>query len=158
MARILHEIHGNGNSVAGREGMMQRAHEISRGTFLKALGALAAAPLLAGARAARKPFDHPEPREGITSEHVLPDSKLPDRKRVRGVYAFARQFPALFDGVFCACRCRDSMGHRSLLACYESDQATGCQGCIEEGELVGKLAGQGRSLAEIRRAIDTAWG
>ncbi|MDB4907697.1 MAG: hypothetical protein JWO05_2481 [Gemmatimonadetes bacterium] len=140
---------------------MQHADRISRGAFLKSLGALVVAPMLPAARArpgTPKPFDHPEPREGITAEHVLPDAKLPDRKRVRGVYAFARQYPVLFDGVFCACRCRDSMGHRSLLACYESDQATGCNGCIEEGELVGKLAGQGKALADIRRAIDSAWG
>jgi hypothetical protein len=44
--------------------------------------------------------------------------------------------------------------HRSLLSCYETEQPTGCWSCREAGEYVGKLAKEGKSLAEIRAAVD----
>jgi hypothetical protein len=104
-----------------------------------------------------KPHEHPDPRPGITSEHVLPDEKLAKAKRKKGVheaYTAAREHPEVFDGLFCACECRDSMNHRSLLSCYESEQPMGCGACQEEAMLVGKLVKEGKGLAEIREAVD----
>jgi hypothetical protein len=101
------------------------------------------------------PFEHPEPRPGVTAEHVLPLEKLPPkRKRVVAAYGYARAYPSMFDGIYCTCDCRDSMHHRSLLSCYESDQPTGCGACLEVAALVGELAEKGQSLAEIRKAVD----
>ena len=77
---------------------------------------------------------------------------------MREAYAAARTHPAVFDGVFCACGCDKSMNHRSLLSCFESRQALGCMACREEGELVGRLAGDGKTLEEIRRAVDIEFG
>ena len=105
-----------------------------------------------------KPFEHPDPRPGITGEHVLPVEKLGKKKSVRESFEAARTYPEIFDGLFCACDCKGSMGHRSLLACYESEQPIGCMGCREEAELVGKLAKEGKSLAEIRVAVDKEYG
>lgn len=99
-------------------------------------------------------FPHPEPRAGVTAELVLPESDLPDRRRVREAYAAARTHPELFDGVYCACRCDKSMEHRSLLSCFESRQPIGCMACRDEAELVARLARDGRTLEEIRRAVD----
>jgi len=98
--------------------------------------------------------EHPEPRPGITSEHVLPDDKLPDKPAVRRAYQAARDYPAIFDGIYCPCGCRDVLHHRSLLSCYETEQPTGCWSCREAGEYVGTLAKDGKSLAEIRAAVD----
>ena len=97
---------------------------------------------------------HPEPRPGITAENVLAESEVGERRRVREAYAAARAHPELFDGVYCACECDKSMGHRSLLSCFESRQAIGCTACREEAELVGRLARDGKTLDEIRRAVD----
>jgi hypothetical protein len=102
----------------------------------------------------RAGFPHPEPRPGVTADHVLAESELGDRRRVRDAYAAARSHPELFDGVYCACECDKSMGHRSLLSCFESRQAIGCMACREEGELVGRLASDGKTLEEIRLAVD----
>lgn len=77
-----------------------------------------------------------------------------DRRRVREAYAAARTHPELFDGVYCACECDKSMGHRSLLSCFESRQAIGCMACREEAELVGRMARDGKTLDEIRLAVD----
>ena len=64
----------------------------------------------------------------------------------------------IFDGIFCPCDCKDSLGHRSLLSCFESKQPTGCMGCQEASEFVGKLAKEGKSLRDIRDAVDKKWG
>jgi hypothetical protein len=73
---------------------------------------------------------------------------------VREAYEAARTHPEIFDGLYCACECDKSMGHRSLLSCFESRQAIGCMACREEAELVGRLAKDGKTLAEIRHAVD----
>jgi hypothetical protein len=106
----------------------------------------------------RKGFPHPDPRPGITGENVLSESDISERRRVREAYAAARTHPELFDGVYCACECDKSMGHRSLLSCFESRQAIGCMACREEAELVARLARDGKSLAEIRLAVDEEFG
>ena len=103
-------------------------------------------------------FPHPEPREGVTAEHVIGESELGRKRKVLASYAAARAHPELFDGLYCACRCRDSLQHRSLLGCFESRQPTGCMGCQEEAMLVDKMARDGKTLAEIRAAVDEEWG
>jgi len=107
-----------------------------------------------------KPLPHPDPRPGITGEHVLSHDQLGKRKdTVYDAYDFARTYPEIFDGIYCICHCdKGKAGHRSLLACYESTQPTGCGTCQEEGEFVGKLAAEGKSLGEIRSAVDKEYG
>jgi hypothetical protein len=48
--------------------------------------------------------------------------------------------------------------HRSLLACCETKQPTGCVGCQQQAHLAGRLADDGKSLAEIRIAFDKEYG
>jgi hypothetical protein len=103
----------------------------------------------------RRPgFPHPDPRPGVTGEHVLPESEVEGRRRIREAYAAAREHPELFDGVYCACRCDKTMNHRSLLSCFETRQPIGCAACREEAELVARLARDGKTLEEIRLAVD----
>src|SRR5215210_6508248 len=75
-----------------------------------------------------KPFTHPDPRPGVTGEQVLTREKLGKRsKKVYAAYDAARTHPGIFDGIYCSCDCaKGNNGHRSLLACYESMQPTGC--------------------------------
>jgi hypothetical protein len=97
--------------------------------------------------------EHPDPRPGITGEHVLPASGFKN-KRVALAYDHAREVPEILDGLYCHCNCAHAMGHRSLLSCFEGDQAAGCMTCREQGELAYKLARDGKSLADIRLAVD----
>ena len=133
---------------------------ISRRTALGRMAGLFAASVVAPAafdpRGIREGLAHPDPRPGITAEKVLPDDKIPDRKRVREAFAAAREFPELFDGICCACGCEKE--HRSLLTCFESAQPTGCGGCQEEAMLVFRMAKEGKTLDDIRKAIDKKWG
>ena len=105
-----------------------------------------------------KPFPHPDPRPGITAANVVAVGDLPDKKRVRESYDIARSYPEILDGIYCPCECSESLHHRSLLSCFESRQPTGCWGCQEAAEFVGPLAKQGKTLAEIREAVDKKFG
>jgi hypothetical protein len=137
--------------------MTRLSGSLSRRAALAKMGSfigLAALPL--DWRRAGEPFPHPDPRPGITAENVLSEDKLPDKKRVREMFAAVRERPEVFDGIYCPCEC--SKNHRSLLSCFESPQPTGCYGCIEAAELVAEQAKAGKTLAEIRAAVDKKWG
>jgi hypothetical protein len=106
-------------------------------------------------------FEHPDPRPGITAEHVLTAEALGTsrKEKVMVSYDAARTYPQIFDGLACACGCTGQHGiHRSLLTCFETMQPTGCYGCQEEAQLVLKLLKEEKVLADIRAAIDKAWG
>jgi hypothetical protein len=97
---------------------------------------------------------HPESRAGITSAHVLADAAIDGNTEALAAYAAARAIPEVFDALWCGCSCRESMGHRSLLACYESRQPLGCGSCREEAVMVKRLHDAGRSIQEIRARVD----
>lgn len=101
---------------------------------------------------------HPDPRAGVTAERVLPPSMLPDSRGVLEAYAAARNAPQILDGLFCYCQCARNFGHRSLLTCFESDHGSRCDICMREATLANELAARGRSLQQIRDAIDEQFG
>lgn len=123
------------------------------------LGVVVVIPRPRSSARAAKPLPHPDPRPGITADHVIAADKLAQEKvGVRDAYEAARQSPEIFDGLYCVCDCKDSMGHRSLLACFESMQPTGCASCQEQAHLAAKLVKDGKSLSDIRQAFDRKWG
>ncbi|HVM43634.1 MAG TPA: CYCXC family (seleno)protein [Gemmatimonadales bacterium] len=97
---------------------------------------------------------HPAPRPGVTGAKVLPASLFGEDERLVRAYTAARAMPEVFDGIYCYCHCKEDMGHRSLLTCYESEHAASCDICLTEGEMAAAMHAQGSSLDEIRRAID----
>ena len=132
----------------------------TRREALTGLGAFLALALVPRGLSAlgRKPFPHPEPRSGISGAAVLAADQLPDRKPLRAAFEYARSHPQTFDGVYCVCECADNMQHRSLLACFESRQPVGCSECQAQAYFVGQRARHGKTLAEIRDAVDKKWG
>jgi len=141
--------------------MMSQSQSLDRATFLKRASGVFALGVInrSGLRhiLMQSSLEHPEPREGITGENVLAADKLVGVRNAKVIQAYedARAYPAIFDGVGCACSCGGKKGmHRSLLVCFEGAQATGCGACQEEGEIVGKAAREGKSLAEARAAAD----
>ena len=117
--------------------------------------ALVALVLLTGKGGAQT---HPEPRAGITAELVLPPAAVPHTPGSIESYAAARQIPAVLDGLYCHCNCSKHAGHRSLLTCFQSDHGAYCDICMGEAILAAELTGQGRSLLDIRAAIDRQFG
>lgn len=43
--------------------------------------------------------------------------------RVAAAYAVAREIPALLDQLYCYCRCKETVGHKTLLSCYVGSHA-----------------------------------
>lgn len=99
---------------------------------------------------------HPDARPGITGANVLRGEVVPDR--ARDAYTIAARIPDVLDALFCHCECHERDGLRSLLECFEDDMGTTCGICQGQAELAGEMHAQGKSLAEIRDAIDQRWG
>jgi hypothetical protein len=118
------------------------------------LGLVLPRPLRAHAPAHRA--KHPDPRPGITGEAVLPDDAVPERSRA--AYRVARKIPGILDGLYCHCDCAERDGLRSLLSCFEAKMATTCGVCRGEAVLAGRLHEQGKTLDEIRAAVDDEYG
>jgi hypothetical protein len=128
--------------------------------LLRAAEAFAAPLAVASARSTRRPtVKHPDPRPGITAARVLPADRFPDDEKAARLYDMAREIPEVLDGLYCHCDCDGPpMNHRSLLSCFESDQAAGCYACGAEARLAYRLHREGKDLAEIRRRVDQRFG
>ena len=114
-------------------------------------------PEWASARAIPGPVQHPEPRPGIDASAVLPPERV--APHATELYDHIREIPHVVDGIRCQCGCADLPGMYSLLSCYgESGMAQYCDICSGEGRLAYRLHQEGRSLDEIRAAIDRRFG
>jgi len=101
---------------------------------------------------------HPTPRPGITAAKVLTGSAIPRTPGAAEAYAAARNAAATLDGVYCHCDCSKHAGHRSLLSCFEGEHGAYCDICMGEAMTASTMAGQGKSLTQIRAAIDRQFG
>ena len=118
---------------------------------------VALAVVLIGPRAVEA-AGHPDPRPGITAERVLPPAMVPVGAGTLEAYVAARRVPQVLDGLYCHCACSKSIGHRSLLTCFETDHGAYCDICMGEAMMAAKMHGSGNSLAQIRKAIDAKFG
>lgn len=98
---------------------------------------------------------HPTPRPGVDASRVLRRAQLEDNPDAAPVFDMVRQIPEVADGIRCHCGCAEDPDHRSLLSCYEGDgMAQHCEICRGQAKLAFRLSKAGKSLAEIRAAID----
>lgn len=103
--------------------------------------------------------DHPTPRPGITAARVLTKDQLGEHQDAAPVFDMVREIPQVVDGVRCQCGCSALEDKYSLLSCFEADGMAGhCQICQGEGRLAYRLHTQGKTLDEIRSAIDAKFG
>lgn len=141
-------------------------HQFSRRTFLAASATTLAALLLPGpsARAARMHSvahgPHPTPRVGITGAKVLAKAELANKPHLVALFDSVRVVPEVIDGIRCNCGCSHSDGFYSLLSCYEGRDAMAreCAICQGQGRLAVRLHKAGKSLDEIRVAVDAKFG
>jgi len=97
---------------------------------------------------------HPEPREHIAHDHVAPAARYASYPRVARTYALVAEIPHVIDGIYCYCACSEHSGHYSLLDCYKDDHAARCDVCLSEADMAHRMHREGKSLDEIRTAID----
>lgn len=127
---------------------------------LLATSANARAHSLACAHGRRTGGPHPEPRPGITGAKVATKEQLADAAALIPLFDSVRDMPEIVDGIRCHCGCADMPGYRSLLSCYEGADAMAreCKTCQGQARLAGRLKQSGKSLDEIRAAIDAKFG
>jgi hypothetical protein len=118
--------------------------------------------LLAGPRRlralSRQEPRHPDPRPGIDASKVLRPEAL-SRPDAAPAFDMVRQIPQVVDGIRCHCGCAELEGNYSLLSCFEgSGMAQACHICQGEARLAFRLHERGRTLSEIRDAIDGRFG
>lgn len=90
---------------------------------------------------------------------MLTREQLAESAALIPVFDQVREIPEIVDGIRCQCGCADLEGFYSLLSCYEGDaMARSCPICQGEGRLAARLHRDGKSLDEIRAAIDARYG
>ncbi len=75
----------------------------------------------------------------------------------RPAYAAASKYPETIDKIHCYCGCEESpnLHHASLLTCFTSLHATGCEICRGEAELAGKMKNEGSPDDEIKKVVES---
>ena len=127
----------------------------SRRHFLMNVSASVALALFPRSRAiAAAP--HPTPRRGVTGAKVLTATQLSEKPKLVPLFDSVREIPQVFDGIRCNCGCPNPPEYYSLLSCFEAKgMATTCGVCQSQARLVVRLHKEGKSLDEIRAAVDS---
>jgi hypothetical protein len=100
---------------------------------------------------------HPTPRAGLTRADVESPARYAAYPRIAEVYEMAAQIPEVLDGLYCYCDCSKHSDHRSLLTCFQDDHGAACDVCLTEAALAYRMTQDGRSLEEIRGAVDALY-
>jgi hypothetical protein len=123
-----------------------------------AAAGLAAVAILASIQTRSAPSHHPTPRSAAEAGTVQNAALYAAYPRVEETYRMAAAVPQVLDGLYCYCDCSENLGHYSLLECFQSDHAAGCDVCLSEALTAYRMTQQGASLAAIRKAIDDVYG
>ncbi len=97
---------------------------------------------------------HPDPRPMSQRARTAPAAEYAAYPRVAQIYGEVAQVAEVVDGVYCYCNCEEHAGHYSLLDCFHNDHASQCDICLSEGDMVYRMHRAGKSLDQIRSAID----
>ena len=140
--------------------MLDMHIDLTRRRFVRACsGALAALLVFRRDAWARSILPHPTPRPGITAARVLTKQQLAATPKFIPLFDSVRAIPQIIDGIRCNCGCTDPPRFYSLLSCYEGNgMARDCFICQGQARLAVRLHREGKSLAQIRAAIDAKFG
>jgi hypothetical protein len=144
-------IHAGNSMGRNRRVRQQKSSPVVR----YAVSALAVVVLLLGLATTRTAnAHHPDPRADASSLPVDASSRYAAYPRIAQVYDMAAEIPDVLDGLYCHCDCSLHSNPRSLLTCFQSDHGAACDVCLTEAALAFRMNGEGRSLKEIRKAVD----
>jgi hypothetical protein len=86
---------------------------------------------------------------------VLTHEELANSPKLIPLFDSVRKIPEVMDGIRCNCGCTEPPLLRSLLSCFEGrGMARDCVICQGQARLAVRLHKEGKSLDEIRAAID----
>lgn len=133
---------------------------LDRRSFLAVSASAIIAPMLSSrALFANSTPPHPDPRPGITGKNVLTSEQLAKNPDVIPVFDGIREMPEIADGIRCNCGCPNPPEFRSLLSCFEGKgMARDCAICLGQARLAIRLHKEGKTLDQIRAAIDAKFG
>ena len=143
---------------------------IDRRTFLQSCSAVAAGVVIAPASHATALVHrcrpgvvlgpHPTPRVGITAAKVATKEQLAHRPKMIPLFDSVREIPGVIDGIRCNCGCAAAPGFYSLLTCFEGEAAMAmhCPVCQGQARLAARMHKEGKTLDEIRVAVDAQFG
>ena len=155
-ARMAHpnEMNAPPHDTESRRGFLRRA----AGALCALAGVSLVRPVVASAAARPErltPGTHPTPRPRIDASKVLTRTLLTELPAAEPVFDMVRKIPQVVDGIRCQCGCAELPEFYSLLSCYEADgMAQHCVICQGEAKLAYQMHEQGKSLEQIRAAID----
>ena len=95
------------------------------------------------------------PDAGATNK-VLDAAGFQDA-RVRDAYTAAKKYAHVLESIYCYCRCKENIGHRALVECFESDHGSHCDVCMNEAIIAARMTEQGKTPKEIQKAIDALY-
>lgn len=93
------------------------------------------------------------PVDVLPANRVLDPQRFTDR-RTRAAYTAAKQYATVLEKIYCYCRCKENIGHRALVECFETDHAEHCDACQMEAVVAARMSAEGKTPAEIQKAID----
>lgn len=107
-------------------------------------------------------------QEETAGADVLPSFLDNQNENIRLVYQIAGQTTDILEWIPCYCGCGESVGHKSNLNCFIQekredgtivwdDHGTRCIACLEIALQSAQMHKDGKSLKEIRNAIDEAY-
>lgn len=79
-------------------------------------------------------------------------------QRVRTAYEAAKKYAHVLEEIYCYCRCKENIGHRALVECFETDHGSNCDVCMNEAVIAARMTQEGRTPKEIQTAIDALYG
>ena len=74
--------------------------------------------------------------------------------RVRDAYVAAKKYAHVLENIYCYCKCKENIGHRALVECFETEHASHCDVCMNEAIIAARMTEQGKNPKEIQKAID----
>lgn len=107
--------------------------------------------LLSGCSGGGEEIDLKTLRGGETRETLSPAYFTGRSARA---YKAAREIPEVLDSLYCYCECKKHFGHKSLLTCFVDQHGLHCDTCINEAVMAHEMHKNGKSIVEIRRAVD----
>lgn len=96
------------------------------------------------------------PTDAAKVNKVLDPAGFSD-PRIRAAYEAAKQYAHVLEEIYCYCRCKENLGHRALVECFETGHATNCDVCMNSAIIAARMTKDGRTPREINKAIDALY-
>lgn len=77
--------------------------------------------------------------------------------RIRTAYEAAKQYAHVLEEIYCYCRCKENIGHRALVECFETGHATDCSVCLDSAVIAARMTKDGKTPKEINKALDALY-